>query len=332
MVKIEQYLDFNKSRPNFQKICKRDGYLPEIMKRTSFLDKIFDKVEWGQRLWHVINRCETVVMCEICKLVPAPWCRNRARFRYSCCSDKCSKQKLKNIMMEEYGVENSNQSSIIRERAKKTLKERYGVESALNIPKVRSNTAAIVKKMYTDKMREELPLGYTLISHGTIHEFHHNLCDKNFTLNFSTYSDRKLNSHELCTHCNPLKKSYSVNEKLLVDYIKSIYSGSILENCRSYNWLRLPGGKFNRELDIVLPNLNIAFEYNGTYNHADPRKYKAGDKIRYGTAEDIWNSDKMKFDLCQRNGITLITIWQLDWEDNQAAIKFEILKEINSRR
>ena len=54
-------------------------------------------------------------------------------------------------------------------------------------------------------------------------------------------------------------QTYSKGEKELCQYIKSLYSGEILENTRKFI-----GGK---ELDIYLPELKLAFEYNGEYWH-----------------------------------------------------------------
>jgi hypothetical protein len=79
--------------------------------------------------------------------------------------------------------------------------------------------------------------------------------------------------HARCLKCYPLynfsNNTISIREKEVVLYIKSIYSGTIIENDRT---LMVPNRKFNNwklnhELDIVLPDLKLAFEFNGTYWH-----------------------------------------------------------------
>lgn len=77
------------------------------------------------------------------------------------------------------------------------------------------------------------------------------------------------------TNCPLCNKTTSNEEKGLVDYIKSIYQGWIIENDRSI----LEG----QELDIVLPDLGIAIEYNGTYWHSElfvDKKYHLNKTIK----------------------------------------------------
>jgi hypothetical protein len=63
-----------------------------------------------------------------------------------------------------------------------------------------------------------------------------------------------------CLNCYPHLSGYSFLEKELVDFIKSIYNGEIITNNR-----KILKGK---ELDIVLPELNLAIEFNGIYWHS----------------------------------------------------------------
>lgn len=67
-----------------------------------------------------------------------------------------------------------------------------------------------------------------------------------------------------CKICQPA--GTSSHEKTISEYIKSIYKGWIVERDRS-----ILG---NKELDIVLPDLGIAFEVNGCFWHADNKKPK----------------------------------------------------------
>lgn len=62
---------------------------------------------------------------------------------------------------------------------------------------------------------------------------------------------------KICRICNP---NISGQEKEILEFIKRIYNGWIIEHDRSI----LDG----KELDIVLPDLGIAIEYNGTYYHS----------------------------------------------------------------
>lgn len=61
------------------------------------------------------------------------------------------------------------------------------------------------------------------------------------------------------------------------------------------------------ELDIYIPSLNLAIEFNGIYYHSE----KFLDK----------NYHKMKYDLCKEKGIRLIQIWEDDWRDRSPIVE-----------
>ena len=67
-----------------------------------------------------------------------------------------------------------------------------------------------------------------------------------------------------CSICKPVNKSFKEIE--LINYIKSLYNGWIIENDRT---LLKP-----LELDLVIPDLGLAFEYNGIYWHSEKHKDK----------------------------------------------------------
>lgn len=68
------------------------------------------------------------------------------------------------------------------------------------------------------------------------------------------------NTPATCPICFPRVQKTSKGEKEIVEYIKTIYSGWVVENDRS---LIEP-----YELDIVIPDKNLAIEYNGNYFHS----------------------------------------------------------------
>lgn len=119
----------------------------------------------------------------------------------------------------------------------------------------------------------------------------------------------------ICSQCKQVKE--------VLTYIKSIYNDIIIENTKHI----IP----NKELDIYLPNLKLAFEYDGTYWHADPRFYKENDLIWHKkvTANEIWKRDMEKDILCNQYKIKLIRVKEYDWITNNIDEKSRILKIIN---
>ena len=128
-------------------------------------------------------------------------------------------------------------------------------------------------------------------------------------------------NYNICPNCSP--KNNSKPEKEVADYIASIYKGNIRRNDRFFFM-------FN-ELDIVLPNLKLSFEFVGIFWHMDSRFYKPSDinpKTNH-SAQDIWNFDIEKIKRCADIGITLIRIKEYDWIYNNETVKNNINQILN---
>lgn len=148
---------------------------------------------------------------------------------------------------------------------------------------------------------------------------HCDLCNSDYEINLNTLRTRYWSNKVLCTKCNPLYSecannfTYSKKEKQVLEEVKKIYNGTILENDRSALGIR--------ELDIYLPDLHIGIEFNGDYWHANPLYYKETDIVYEGkTAQEIWNRDLFKKHLCEEKHIKLITVFETDWEQNQTEV------------
>lgn len=115
-----------------------------------------------------------------------------------------------------------------------------------------------------------------------------------------------------CPYCSKRKK-YSNVEKEIVEFIKDIYDGEIIENSRD---IISP-----YELDIYLPDKKIAFEIDGIYYHST--KYK----------EDK-NYHLNKTNLCKEIGIRLIHIFDDEIIEKRKIVEDKILNilGLNSNR
>lgn len=85
----------------------------------------------------------------------------------------------------------------------------------------------------------------------------------------------------------------------IINFIKQHYGGIIIKNCRK---TIKP-----LELDIFLPELNLAFEFNGLYWHSELYKHK--------------NYHRNKLESCQSKNIKLIQIWEDDWYFRREIVK-----------
>lgn len=109
------------------------------------------------------------------------------------------------------------------------------------------------------------------------------------------------NSLHGCPFC-AAEASSSQGEKELRDFVRSFYKGKILSNDRD-----VLGGK---ELDIYCPDVNIALEYHGCFFHSElfAKPYK----------------HRHKADLCVRNNIKLIQVFDYEWETKREIVQSRI--------
>lgn len=105
-----------------------------------------------------------------------------------------------------------------------------------------------------------------------------------------------------CPKCN----RFDIKENSLYEFIKENYDGQIITSNRNI----LDG----KELDIYLPELNLAFEFNGLYWHNELFKDKK------------YHLDKTNN--CLKKNIKLIHIWEDDWDNKKSIIKSIILNKL----
>lgn len=102
--------------------------------------------------------------------------------------------------------------------------------------------------------------------------------------------------------CPVCARKSSIPENELAEFIESIYSGTILRNDRTLinPW----------ELDIYLPDLNIAIEFNGLYWHNEFNKGKT------------YHKDKLE--KCNSKGVRLIQVFEDEWVQKRDIVKSKI--------
>lgn len=97
-------------------------------------------------------------------------------------------------------------------------------------------------------------------------------------------------------------------EDIIIAFIREHYKGEIIANAR--NIIK------DFELDIYLPELNYAIEFNGLRWHCELYK------------EDK-NYHLNKLNLCKEKGINLIQIFEDEWLENQTLVLYKILHIIH---
>jgi len=215
---------------------------------------------------------------------------------------KTIKDKFEKTNIEKYGVRNVWKNKEIREKIKKTNIEKYGFEIPSMSVEIMDKINETKRKNLIDKYKKYNVIDYDMKNKELI--IH---CEKNhkYKIFYTMFYHRiKLNT-ELCTICNPISSySNSGYEIQLQDFIKENYKENILFNDRSYG----------KELDIYIPELKLAFEFNGIYWHNELNKPN--------------NYHLNKTEICEENNIQLIHIYEDDWIYKNDIVKSMILNKL----
>jgi len=222
-----------------------------------------------------------------------------------CCSVSCHnkssdfKNKSRNTKLIKYG----NEKYVNPEKAKITNIQKYG---GLH-PKVLNIFKESNKKRQIDNIEEKikkfnLPIIFKEIKDNN-YIFHCNNCNNDFNIQPQLFRLRSIKNLIVCNVCNPYQKPISNIEVELLNFIENNYNKEIIKNSKQ---IISP-----YELDIYLPDIKLAFEFNGLYWHCELEKDK--------------NYHLNKTNLCEQQEIHLIHIYEDDWLYKQDIVKSRIL-------
>ncbi len=107
--------------------------------------------------------------------------------------------------------------------------------------------------------------------------------------------------------CPKCVKHISCQEMEFANYIKSVYSGTIITNTRKII--------YPYEIDVYLPDINKAFEYNGEYWHEEGVRKPIG-------------YHQMKTDRCASKGVELMHVWERDWMTNRESVFSQVAERL----
>lgn len=292
-------------------------------------------------------------ICKICdhekKITYKEYNRNTSKYNFYTCSNKCAQIKNQLTSIEKYGKIHYSKTIEFKEQMIQTNNERYNVDfftqSNLYNEKMKKywethdfnnenkkrietnkikfdaeyyqqsqqyieNKKSIIEN-YKSTINLKLLNKYShlniISTDNNLHIFHCTNCKSNFEISRELLKNRLKGQVELCTNCNVCGSSKSGLELQLYKFIKENYDGIIQTNKRKILDNKL-------ELDIYLPELKLAFEFNGLYWHSNLKKDK--------------NYHINKTNKCLEKNINLIHIWEDDWKYKQNIIKSMILNRL----
>lgn len=214
-----------------------------------------------------------------------------------------SRDKAKETWIEKHGVDHPRKSAKINEKLKQKWMDSHGVDNPAKLDWVQEKMRATCLEKYGNE------------NGGHLNPHHQNenlymLKDKEELEKLSKQKSPLEIANLVGTHVNTVYTYLKLHgfmeafkshfEKEVVEYISSIYDGEIIENNRT-----ILNGK---ELDIYLPDINLAIECNGLFWHSD--------KIK---DEKSYHRDK--FINCEQKGIHLITIFNDMWDLKKSIVK-----------
>lgn len=205
---------------------------------------------------------------------------------------------MKENNLKKYGDEYYFKTVDFKKKSEKSNKEKWGVKNPSQNKEVKEKIRkSVIQKLHSNILKYNVD-NIVYINSDTF-DILCSYCNKQFSINKILFYKRRETKTTICTICNPVDKHQSGKEISLLNFIKSIYDGEIIQSYRD-----------GLEIDIYLPELKIGFEFNGVWWHSDVYK-------------DKWyHLDKTRF--FSESDIRIIHIWEDDWDNKRNIIESQI--------
>lgn len=280
------------------KLCKRSYYL--LMQHEQLLEQVLDTTSFvigplketlRERIFVILQNVTSIPTCIVCGR-PVPFRKDGTSIGYpEACGFSCAMKNPNRVKrridtsLNKYGTRLPQQHPVVKEKALTTCMSKYG-RSHKN--QIHISDDAMEKLQSKDWLEDQHHN-----QHRTLSQISDELLVDNTTL------QRHLSKHGLDT-----KHFYtSTSEREIADFLRA-HVNNIITNDRT---IIQP-----LELDIVLPDQNIAIEYCGLYWHSEQQ---GKDKYYH----------QRKLQQCIANNIRLLTIFSDEWEQHSDIIKTKLL-------
>jgi hypothetical protein len=318
MISLEDALKLNPVSLSVSKkleIIEFRNYISEI---TSFLDKEFTEVKIATRIYCIINNITSIPICPACGKYNVPLKEDYKKGFTKFCSIPCarvssdlSEEKL-SLLKDKDWLYNQR---ITQRKSWDSISDEFEISTPVirkwskihSIPEVNYNKNDMSVEMILsskEKMEE-------LYQNKTVYEIAELLgtSPSNVAYRISGHGIIAKSSNDYPR--KHVKVSNGCQE--IIDYIKTIYQGEVIVNARGI----IP----SKELDIYIPDLKFAIEYNGVWSHLY-RPHETTDSKIKGK-----NYHRGKSIAARERGIHLMHIWSSQWD-----IKKDIIKSMISSK
>lgn len=315
----------------------------EIKQQTKFLPQ---NSSLPQRLWHIINQTQTIPQCKTCK-ADVSWDRRYKKYKTFCGNPKCpnidldiitnkiqktdytsATLKRKNTNLARYGHSNFLASDIGKQQIQISKENRHGNDFRLHEKTQREKTCLEkygVKNVF-EKEEFQLKAVQTMLQKYGVTNFNRSKKPKYVlnTLNnpiwlYNQHISNKKTlteiSNDLNVHVTTISRAF---QRFNLDVIKFpvsqgekdisvfLHQNQILHETNIKNIIP------PHELDIFIPDYNLAIEYCGLYWHSEQKN-----------RDRLYHQKKLK--ACYKKGIQLITIFEDEWKLRNTQVKQKLL-------
>lgn len=197
-----------------------------------------------------------------------------------------------------------NQSSFHRQHVADTLQTNYGVSVPAKCPEIlqRMQKTCIKNIGYANPFQQPEVIAKLHTPEKEAARLEHRIAT-----NMSTYGVPWFVQTEEFQKKVGTANGTSREEKELVEFLKQATSHEIIVG--SFRVIR------PKQLDIYIPSLKLAFEFNGTYFHSMEFDADANKHLKKTIA-------------CEEKGIKLVHIWEDEWINANAEVKAQILRYV----
>ncbi len=211
--------------------------------------------------------------------------------------------KIKQTNLERYGVEYPLASKIVQEKSKETNLIKYGVECIGNSKIIRNRSLKRRRINHYNFFKTQLLENKHIEILDTKEEYSNSDTHRYFCKEHGEFESAGVSlQHVFCPCCYKEQKSKA--EKSVKEFLDRYVS------CETSNRTILSG----KELDILIPEKNLAIEFDGLYWHSNLYK------------EKNYHLDKTKE--CITQGIQLIHIFENEWLNKRHIVESILLAKL----
>ena len=279
--------------------------------------------KWTEKLYWFYHNITDYPKCKVCG-APTKFINLKTGYREFCgykCMNSCNdiQSRKKETSRRNWGTDNPMQSKTIQTKLKFTIQERYGVDNPFQQPdfkekRIKTNLQryGVPHHLQNEHVKNKLVqtqrlkniyfdpnlMGYTEDGQQ-IRRCNNNNCDKcqkrYYVTPTNVYFDRSRLGYETCTNLVPIGNSQKSSLEYKVRELLDNHNIYYISNNR-----KLTHDK--KELDIFIPEFNLAIECNGIWSHSVMNN--SSPKSR------SYHMDKTK--QCRKCNIEVIHLWE-DW-------------------